>query len=105
MDREQSIQRAALLVIDVQQAFDDPAWGPRNNPAAEANIARLLALWRAQGRAIVHVHHDSTEPQSGLRPGTPGNRPKPEALPRDAEAVCAQDASTAPSSAPISRAA
>ncbi len=32
----------ALIVIDVQNAIDDPRWavdGPRNNPDAEANIA------------------------------------------------------------------
>ena len=33
---------AALIVIDVQQGFDDPSWGARDNPAAEANIGRLV---------------------------------------------------------------
>lgn len=77
----------ALLVIDVQRGFDDPVWGPRNNPGAEANIARLLAAWRETGRPVLHVLHDSRLPASPLRPGTPGNAPKPEAEPWDGEAI------------------
>jgi nicotinamidase-related amidase len=53
---------AVLIVIDVQEATDDPRWGPRNNPQAEANIAALLAAWRAEDLPIVHVRHDSVDP-------------------------------------------
>jgi nicotinamidase-related amidase len=69
----------ALIVVDVQQAFDDAAyWGRRNNPDCEANIAALIAEWRAQGRPLVFVRHDSDEAASPLRPGEPGNALKPE---------------------------
>ncbi len=78
---------AALLVIDVQQGFSDPSWGPRNNPEAEANIDRLLAAWRESGRPVVHVHHDSPSPNGRFVPGTPGNSPKAEAVPREGEPV------------------
>ena len=78
---------AALLVIDVQQGFDDPTWGPRNNPGAEGNIARLLASWRAAGRPVLHVRHDSASPGSPLWPGQSGNGFKPEAAPAAGEAI------------------
>ena len=78
---------AALLVIDVQQAFLDPDWGERNNPEAESNIARLLAAWRSSGRPIRHVVHDSVEPNSLLRPECPGNAIQAAAAPKAGEPV------------------
>ncbi len=78
---------AALLLIDVQQGFSDPRWGPRNNPGAEANISRLLAAWRETDRPVVHVHHDSSSPNGSFVPGTPGNAPKAEAVPIEGEPV------------------
>lgn len=44
---------AALVVIDLQKAIDAPYWGPRNNPRCEANVAALLARWRATGRRSI----------------------------------------------------
>lgn len=64
---------AALLVIDVQRGFDDPGWGPRDNPDAEANIGRLVAAWADAARPVVIVRHDSIEPGSTLAAGSPGN--------------------------------
>jgi nicotinamidase-related amidase len=66
----------ALIVVDVQQAFDDAGyWGRRSNPACEANVAALIAAWRGPR---VYVRHDSDEPDSPLRPDRPGNAFKPE---------------------------
>ena len=67
----------ALIVIDVQQGFDDPGWGRRDNPACEDNILRLVRAWQAAGRPIVVVRHDSASPTSPLRPGQPGNDLRP----------------------------
>jgi nicotinamidase-related amidase len=77
----------ALILIDVQKAFLDPRAGERNNPEAESNIARLLAAWRNSGRPVLHVVHDSLEPNSLLRPDTPGNAIQSLAVPKDAEPI------------------
>lgn len=63
----------ALVVVDVQQGFDDPAWGRRDNAACEDHIALLLDAWRQAERPVVIVRHDSASPTSPLRPGQPGN--------------------------------
>ncbi len=78
---------AVLLVIDVQQAFLDPSWGPRNNPGAEDNIARLLSAWRSEGGPVRHVHHASRSAKGLFRRGTPGHEPKSQAVPMIGEPV------------------
>ncbi|HVG18318.1 MAG TPA: cysteine hydrolase family protein [Blastocatellia bacterium] len=63
---------AALIIIDVQYGLDDEKYGRRNNPQAEANMARLLEAWRRTTRPIFHVQHLSREADSPLRPGQSG---------------------------------
>ncbi len=79
--------QAALIVIDVQEGFEDPRWGARNNPEAEANIERLLQTWRQANRPIVHVQHDSLSPQGAFRPGAPGHAIKRQAAPLVGESI------------------
>ena len=78
--------RRSLLSM-CSRRFSHPRWGQRNNPNAESNIARLLAAWRNAERPIRHVVHDSTEPDSLLRPGLPGNAIQPAAAPKTGEPV------------------
>jgi len=77
----------ALLLIDVQQGFDEPGWGARNNPDAERQIAALLVAWRQAKWPVLHVQHMSQVPASPLRAGAPGNAFKPEAMPHEGEPV------------------
>lgn len=84
-----------LILVDVQIAIDDPKWGPRNNPDAEARIMALLAAWREAAAPILHVRHDSTEARSPYRPGQAGHAFKPCALPRGEEAVVGKQTNSA----------
>lgn len=58
-----------LLIIDMQQAFDLPGWGERNNPQAEHRAQELLAAFRSQSRPVLHVQHVSDQPESFFHTG------------------------------------
>lgn len=75
----------ALLIVDVQKGLAEAALGQRNNPDAEANMARLLATWRKHRWPIIHIRHCSVEPDSPLRPELPGNAYKDEVRPLPGE--------------------
>ena len=53
----------ALIIIDVQKAFDDKKWGERNNLNAEENISKILTLWREKGWKVIHIQHMSDNPR------------------------------------------
>jgi nicotinamidase-related amidase len=88
---------AALIVVDVQKGLDEQAYygGQRNNPNAEAHIAQLLQAWRDAKRPIYHIKHNSTEPNSPLRPGQGGNEHKPEAMPQGDEPIISKTVNSA----------
>jgi nicotinamidase-related amidase len=78
-------EKPTLLLIDVQRAFDNPGWGPRNNTDAESRVAELLAAWREAGAPVIHVRHRSVEADGLFRDG--GFEFKPEAMAAEGEPV------------------
>jgi len=84
-----------LIVVDVQRAFDDPAWGSRNNPGAERRIARALRAWREAGAPVIHVRHASLGEAGRFVPGTAAYEFKPEALPLPGEPVVTKHVNSA----------
>jgi nicotinamidase-related amidase len=89
--------KAALILIDVQQAFveREMAGERRNNRQALANIGRLLAAFRDRDMAIFHIRHASTEPDSRLRPDRSGYQPIAEAHEAEGEPVLVKKVNSA----------
>src|SRR3954451_20766368 len=79
----------ALIVIDVQRAFDEweAAGKRRNNPDAVARIADLLKAFRTHGAPIVHIRHEGTKPGSTFLPQNSGYAVKDEAREQAGEPV------------------
>lgn len=77
-----------LLLIDYQKGFDQiAARTRRNNIEAEGRAMALLTFWREKGWPVLHVRHDSVEPESPFRPGTIGNKPMSFAIEEPGEPV------------------
>jgi nicotinamidase-related amidase len=89
------LDRAVLLPIDMQQAFDMPGWPPRWNAKADSNGLALLDAWRAARRPIIHVRHDSIQPGSTLAPGSPGNAFRPGFQPLEGEPLVTKSVNSA----------
>lgn len=89
-------RNAALILIDVQQGFNEiAATVARNNPGAEACIARLLAAARAAGVAVIHIRHASDIPQSVFHPARPGFAVQPFAAEAPGEPVLVKSVNSA----------
>ncbi|WP_053217265.1 cysteine hydrolase family protein [Virgibacillus senegalensis] len=80
-------KNTALIIIDVQEAFEDKKWGVRNNPQAEENIRRILSVWREKGWKVIHVQHTSDNPDSLFYPGNKGFAIKESVQPENGEKV------------------
>ena len=88
-------ERAVLLPIDMQQAFDGPPWPRRWNDRVDENGLALLGKWRDAGRPIIHVRHDSVVEGSSLAPGSPGNNFRPGFEPLAGEALVTKSVNSA----------
>lgn len=76
-----SVSHPALIIVDMQRGMGVPSAGRRNNEEAEANIASLLAAWRAAKFPVVHVRHVSGTPGSPFWPGQVGSEFQPQFVP------------------------
>ena len=65
-------KNTVLLVVDIQDGFDEPNNGNRNNKEAESNVVRLLEAWRKSARPVMYAQHHSLNPDSPLHPSHPG---------------------------------
>lgn len=74
----------ALIVIDVQQAFDHQQ-RQRNNQSAEKNIMEVIDHFRKHDGNIVHVRHISDSQDSLFFEGSETSKFKPEAIPLESE--------------------
>jgi nicotinamidase-related amidase len=83
------VSRTALIVIDVQRAFDqwEAAGKRRNNPEAIARIVELLSAFRDHGTPIFHIRHEGTSPSSSFLPNGTGYPVKDEAREIEGEPV------------------
>jgi nicotinamidase-related amidase len=87
----------ALLLIDIQKGFDDINYwgGDRNNPEAEQKAGKLLAFWRKMRLPVFHAKHCSSNPNSRLAEGQPGNEFKDIVEPIEGEVIIKKNVNSA----------
>jgi nicotinamidase-related amidase len=71
------VDSAALVLVDVQMAFEHPRWGRRDNPACDDNITALVAAFAAAQVPLVFVRHTSPKTESDFHVDRPGYELKP----------------------------
>ena len=76
-----------LIILDVQDAINQPIWDGKNNPNYIDAIERLLSAWRARGADVIHVKHDEANPNSSYHTHGPWNGIQARVAPRDHEQV------------------
>lgn len=87
MDEILADKRSALIIIDVQKAWELTQWGERNNPDAEKRIRSVLEKFRDHELSIIHVRHLSYDENSPFREGLITFQFKDEVLPQGNEYI------------------
>jgi nicotinamidase-related amidase len=101
-----STHRTALLCVDIQSGLDihcTTYYGKTcSNPSFEEKVTWLLSVVRGSQEDektrnvhIIHVHHDSSDPESPLHPTKLTHAPHPCAAPASAEVQLTKTASSA----------
>ncbi len=76
-----------LVILDVQEAIDQPNWEGKSNPGYLAVIQRLLEHWRSNDWPVIHVKHNERTPASSYYVHGPWNGIKKEVAPVAGEIV------------------
>ncbi len=80
-------QSIPLVILDVQDAIDQPIWNGKSNPEYLSAIQRLLHHWRSNGWPVLHVTHDGQTPTSSYYAHGPWHGIKHEVAPVEGEPV------------------
>lgn len=90
-------KNTALILVDIQKAFDDEEYwgGNRNNKDAEQNCKLILEKWRELSLPIFHVRHSSRNTNSKLHSSHVGFEFKDEVKPIDNEPIITKDVNSA----------
>lgn len=89
--------KPALILIDIQKAFDDIGYwgGHRNNFDAEINASKLLHFWRENDLPIFHIQHCSKDPEAPHAEGNIGNEFKDIVKPNIGETIIKKNVNSA----------
>ncbi|KAI1752453.1 isochorismatase hydrolase [Xylaria castorea] len=86
----------ALLLIDIQQGFNEPPYTGRSTPNFEANITKLLTAFRAaESTHVIHICHHSRFEDTPLHLSQPGVQFMEYAAPQPGEVIRSKDVNSA----------
>jgi len=76
-----------LIILDVQDAINQPVWNHKNNPDYLSVIEKLLKVWRENKWPVIHVKHDEATPSSTYHTHGPWNAIQKPVAPKPNEPV------------------